>query len=290
MKRTDAHSPTNFVAGDYEFHDCLYQGPVTLDNFTEMDYWRALKARVREDVEKQDFKGNWYKHHTCDHCGTHFSYGAVYIHLKTGEFVVVGHQCADETFSPSFKRANELARMKAIVKHGLARNKRQAAVVLFCEKNPGLAAALELADKHHILQDLKFKLGQYSDLSEKQVALALKIAVQVNETDARRAAEALEPKVPVVVGKRDVAGTILATKVQEGDYGTTYKMLVKLDSGEKVWGSIPSDIIGNDGIQVLRGKEVSFTATFEVGDDPCFGFFKRPRKASLKQQEVTCAQ
>ena len=281
MKRTDAHSPSNFVSGDYEFHECMYQGPVT-DAFMDFESLREDRKRLRATVEAQGFKGNWASKGTCDHCGTWFHYGAVYIHLTTGDLVVVGHDCADHVFSPNTKRSSQLAAIKDMIATGKACNRRQAAVKVFLDATPGLAEALALAEQHYILAALAFNLNRYGNLSEKQVELAFKIVAQIKETEARKATQALEPKVPVVAGKRTVAGTVLATKVQDGAYGITYKMLVRLDSGEKVWGSIPGDLVTNDGIQVLRGQTVGFTATFEVSDkDPCFGFFKRPRQASV---------
>ena len=52
-------------------------------------------------------------------------------------------------------------------------------------------------------------------------------------------------------------------------------MLVKDDSGFKVFGTVPSSIS-----RVSKGDVVEFTATLEPSkDDPKFGFYKRPSKA-----------
>jgi len=99
----------------------------------------------------------------------------------------------------------------------------------------------------------------------------------------------------IVEGKRNVSGTVLAAKWNETQYGSTLKMLVKLDTAEKVWGTVPRAIEnvyhaaidsgeeeGGDLKGWIRGKTVSFSATFERSDsDEKFGFFRRPSKAKV---------
>lgn len=99
----------------------------------------------------------------------------------------------------------------------------------------------------------------------------------------------------VAEGKRSVSGTVLAASWRENDYGSTLKMLVKLDTNEKVWGTVPRAIEnvyhaaidngteeGGDLAGWIRGKAVAFSGTFERSrDDAKFGFFKRPSKATV---------
>jgi hypothetical protein len=57
------------------------------------------------------------------------------------------------------------------------------------------------------------------------------------------------------------------------------KMVVKVEQGWAVWGSVPEAIA----IEVEVGDTVTFTATVTRSDrDPKFGFFKRPTKAAIK--------
>ena len=68
------------------------------------------------------------------------------------------------------------------------------------------------------------------------------------------------------------------TKFVPNDFGGAMKMLVALDTGAKVWVSIPDAIGGFD----LKNKMVAFTATFTVSDtDPLFAFGKRPSNATI---------
>ena len=69
-------------------------------------------------------------------------------------------------------------------------------------------------------------------------------------------------------------------------------MTVEMDGGQRVYGTVPAAIldaltggvISGGGRRAGRAVEgrVEFTATVEVSDnDPAFGFYSRPSKASL---------
>ena len=75
-----------------------------------------------------------------------------------------------------------------------------------------------------------------------------------------------------VEGRQEIEGEILTTKVVEGAYGSSEKMLVKLSDGRKCWGTVPSKLATID-----TGKNISFKATISISkDDKTFAFFKRP--------------
>ena len=58
---------------------------------------------------------------------------------------------------------------------------------------------------------------------------------------------------------------------RESQFGITWKMLVKLAGGSKVWCTVPA------GSEATRGDVITFKATFEVSkDDPSFAFGSRP--------------
>ncbi len=80
-------------------------------------------------------------------------------------------------------------------------------------------------------------------------------------------------------GRMLVIGRVLTIRVDETQYGTVTKMLVKHDSGFKVWGTRPS------GLNCDRGDIVSFKATVQQSDkDPKFGFYARPTNPAMIQQ------
>jgi len=157
----------------------------------------------------------------------------------------------------------------------------------FIANTPGLAAALE--NDHRILNDLGHKARKWGSLSTKQVALALKIASDL-------AARAAEPKGVCPTGKQTVTGTIIKAVERDGQYGTSYKMTVKVETPDGsycVWGTIPTSIMdagleaskatSKGTLATLLRRTVTFTATFERSDKgEDFGFFKRPSKATME--------
>lgn len=102
---------------------------------------------------------------------------------------------------------------------------------------------------------------------------------------AAAAADAAKPA--IVEGRIVITGKVVSTKVVEGDYGTSYKMLVEDAEGRRVYGSIPSSFwsdIDGSVLDEIKGRTVTFTGTVEASkDDKSFGFFKRPTKATIAE-------
>lgn len=93
------------------------------------------------------------------------------------------------------------------------------------------------------------------------------------------ALEALEARTaaarPVPTGRLVIEGVVLAKKLQESAYGSTYKLLIE-GEGWKVWGTEPRSI------DAAKGDRVRLTATVEASaDDASFGFYSRPTKAEV---------
>ena len=93
------------------------------------------------------------------------------------------------------------------------------------------------------------------------------------------AMEALEARTaaarPVPTGRLVIEGVVLAKKLQESAYGSTYKLLIE-GEGWKVWGTEPRSL------DAAKGDRVRLTATVEASaDDPSFGFYSRPTKAEV---------
>jgi hypothetical protein len=169
--------------------------------------------------------------------------------------------------------------------------------------------------------DMVRKLVQYGSwLSDKQRDFLVKLATTIDsraenkasEEARRKAAHDAAPDVPE--GKVEIVGTILTVREpDQDDRFPSTKILVQHDSGWKVWGSMPSQtypilqvamVDGNpqstpeqfaqyqkelDAYKSFeKGDRIRFTATVERSkDDPKFGFFKRPRKATHAKEETT---
>jgi hypothetical protein len=132
------------------------------------------------------------------------------------------------------------------------------------------------------LYNLSGKLSRWGSLTPGQQELIEKI-IHREEIEV----------VPVVTGKAvEITGKILTTKRQESHYGTQYKMLVLDDRGFKVWGTIANSLHGSyeEGnhrtVDELIGCRVTFVAQVDRSErDADFGFFKRPRKATVIEEE-----
>ena len=78
-------------------------------------------------------------------------------------------------------------------------------------------------------------------------------------------------------GKQLIKGVVVMTKISEGYYGYEHKMMVILENGATVYGSVPSKIS-----DVEKGQTVEFSANFEHSDnDNTHSFYKRPTKAII---------
>ncbi len=165
---------------------------------------------------------------------------------------------------------------------------------IFDAEHPYIEGALEVINVK-VEGDYTFgnkmadSLVEWGSLTPKQVDAV--VAAAQSELAKRAAYEAAES---VPTGRVAITGEILSTKIVESQYGSTLKMLVRDDRGFKVWGSMPSAIQGgyNDETDLVddgadKGDRVTFTAAVEPSDDDDkFGFFKRPTKAAIINEEV----
>jgi hypothetical protein len=286
----DIHSPANILPENYEYVETVYIG--TVEEIAECFDNHALTL-----IGKSPYEGNYKAKGTCDHCGTRFAYGAVFAHTVSEDFIVVGHVCADETFGVHNRRKLDLKRAKEKAAGGRKRLKMKAAVEAMCEANPGLAEALELHEKHYILADLKHKAYRYGDLSEKQIALALKLAVEATKPvecefcggDHEEDHCEKREKAPVSEERLVVTGKVLGCKVKESHWGSQLKMLFRTDAGYKIWTTVPSTIgfpktklkEAGDFQEGIKGRRLQFKVRLDKSDDPYFCFGNRPASAKI---------
>ena len=148
-------------------------------------------------------------------------------------------------------------------------------------KHQGLDKALEC--QHNIVQDIAARFASTGRLSDKQIALVFKIAKQDAERRQREADRAVEDLriresgVSITEGRQTIFGTVLQVTLRDTDFGPVLKMIVQSPVGLKYWGTVPSALVG----ALSKGDRVEFTATVAKGDDPIFGFFKRPSNAAI---------
>lgn len=142
-------------------------------------------------------------------------------------------------------------------------------------------------DTHEFLLDMQRAIQKYGSLTERQTEAVEKWRrTSEHYAESKKADEEISEDAPALkAGKREFTGEILSTKWHHSDYGESLKMTVRLEDGNKVWGTVPANIHESSEIQMpsdLHGRNIVFTATLKPSpDNPHFGFFRRPSGARL---------
>lgn len=174
-------------------------------------------------------------------------------------------------------RAQKARQEQYAVEQAKASQKREKFLEQFKEQYPDHVKALEFAlsnpNAPDFVRSIANSVVAYEKASEKQLYWLLK-TFNTNKPEASS-----EP-ISCPSGKQVIKGKIITTKwVESPFYGHsgTLKMLVRDDRGFKVWGTMPASLQNAE----TTTEEVTFTATVEPSqDDPNFGFYSRPTKAS----------
>lgn len=215
----------------------------------------------------------------CTACGAWFRYGEVWRHDPTGVHIHLGHDCADKFGMLADRSAFEIERGRREHAHALAcaRAEKAERREAFLASKPGLAAAFEC--DHRIVRDIRERFEQYGSVSEKQIALVIKLA-----GEARNPAPA-EQHVVAPTGRVTFRGKVVSYKIQDSQYGTQYKIVVKVATDAGVWlcwCTAPASMLpSSHGGSPLQGCDVEITATLERGRDAHFVFGKRPNGRRL---------
>jgi len=268
-KRTDIHSPARIITEDYVFVGLLPTQSFAGEHQHIEDHMTATG-------------GTWAKHKhggTCHVCGSSAMNHAVFLHTPTNEYIMTGETCADyfdDVDSAGFRRMKKQVKDNREFQAGLARRK----ALL---EDRGLVHALEC--EHGIVLDLLGKLRNYGDLSEKQWEFLASLVKQEEERPQREAQYAAEKEaaspIPEFDGRVTVEMTVVSIK--EPDESAMYpvqKLVLKHSDGWVLYGSLPSALW-----EVKRGDKVRMTLRVEVSkDDPKFGFYSRPTKASITKK------
>lgn len=285
--RTDIHRPSEIDPANYEYIELEYFGPSEEGADIAGDGWKYIEEHMKQT-------GGEYANHehggSCQVCGASAFYLATFYHAETNSYIRAGQSCTFKmgaTVKGAFtrirkmvKNAKDFATGRAKAEKALADKNLSRAWEIFNAEYEGAAP-----NEESIIRDIVTKLIRYGSLSEKQFAFVAKLFEKIDtrpEREAKRAAEdAAAEDCPE--GRIEITGEVLTTKSEDSAYGMTYKMLVRDDRGFKVWGTVPSSLDFN----LDYGWRVSFTAAVTPsGDDPKFGFYKRPTKATAKKGEA----
>jgi hypothetical protein len=229
-------------------------------------------------------------------------YVAIATHQASREYILIGETCLDNRFNATKAEWNALyARVVQARKDA----KTLAAYLAFCEANPIVAYASyvdnikaapvvgatgpfgSIGGKSWALdkvRELHTSARNYGSLSVKQLTFLIKLMAELNEAADRMpellaerdAAEAAKAAIPALTeGRQVITGTVVGGKWVDNDFGSNWKITVLLENGQRVYGTCPKALRGE------KGDTVSFTATVALSkDDPTFGFYSRPVKAT----------
>lgn len=212
----------------------------------------------------------------CTVCGAWFKAGDVWRHTPSGEYIHIGHNCADKYGLMADRSAFELERERIdrAAATWIQREQNSEERQAFLDKHPGLSEALQT--NHRIVQDIASRFVTYRSLTEKQIELVWKLASEAFAPIYQRPVETL---VAAPVGRVEFEGTIVKTDIYSGDWGDTWKMTVKVETSAGVWlawGTIPREIMAVKRDAPLKGTRVKIKATLKPGRDKHFAIMSRP--------------
>lgn len=277
ITRTDIHRPSVIKPEEYEFIGIVYDPREQ----TEVG-GAAMLAEERENIRHfmKTHGAKWAGHEhggTCQCCGASALYLAAFYHEPSKEVIRVGEDCTQK-LGFGCENSFNAARRKVANAKEYASGKARAQAIL---SEMGLSQAWDIWKmtnrpdfyEENTVNDMVRNLVRYGNLSEKQEAFMRKLLHTINhreEIAAQRAAEkAAAADCPT--GRIVITGVVLTTKMIEGGYGHTLKMLIKTKEGYTLWGTVPSSLT------VERGDSVAIKATVAPSkNDPKHGFFSRP--------------
>lgn len=292
MKRSDIHRPSAIIPEEYAFVACDYIGGgiEAMGFISERQAFRAHLTATGGKFAEHFNSGS------CHICGAGAVYLARFHHLPTNTYITTGMNCAekmgmdDPVYFRSFKKrvaaGLKAKRGKAKARDLLASFGLSDAWAIYEHDDAGkeFRADSILPKQEGTIIDIARKVVQYGTISDPQAAFVARLLQQIKDRpalEAKRAAEtAAAAPVPATETRMDVTATVLSTRSEEGPYGATVKMLVQHESGYKLWGTVPSNLLGQG--SVVKGAVVAFSAKVQRSDkDEKFGFFNRPTKARI---------
>lgn len=262
--KTDDH-----VSGECDITDCDFE---------------VLNGALRDAATWQNFEGK------CDCCGKRLKYNCEVVHVPSKTGYYIGRQCASKIQClQRFGYAIDNASVAVAERAKCSANER-AFLVAF----PGASVIIAWSrspSAHKIAVDMLAKLRRWGNLSEAQVNFWFRLHAQHLEKIE------LAKTVSLPTGRVTFQGKIVSLKdtpipARYGGEIHSWKMVVDLGNGTKVWGTCPAALAPQEAYrsgpsenaanEAAVGKTVRLTATVTVSDrDPLFGFFSRPTNAAL---------
>lgn len=258
--RVDVHRPSAINPGDYEYVGVL---------------------------EQRKHKVTGGPGGTCHHCGKAIRWSVKFKHLPSNNVVVFGYQCTDILTLSDNRIDHEMVLLKRRAERERKEEGWKQATVdrydAFVAEYPELVKFLDEFDEDNsYINRVKWGIEKYGSPLPYQIDSLKRFIAGREKFIAQRLAEtkALESAPVLVEGRQTLVGTVKSTKMQHSDYGDTRKMTVVLDNGNKVYGTVPSDLYLAVDVDDMPGTRVSFDASVKPQEDH-FGYFSRPTKTKV---------
>lgn len=221
---------------------------------------------------------------TCDACGASIM-SVFHVTSADGKAFKVGCDCIAKLLIECAETDHQRAVAKLLktarkakrdavtqARMNASRDRNRTARAGFLAAHPGLEAALEL--DHYIIASIAQSFTRFCKLSEKQVALVMKIANEIqNPPEPEKLASA-------PTGRVKFTGTVIKAEARDGFRGVEIKITVKVTTPAGnwlAWGTAPSGLFDRYTYDQLRGQQVEITATLAPGRDAHFALMSRPR-------------
>lgn len=279
--RTDIHRPSAINPTEYEYVGIEY---LKIQGLEDCAALIAARERIKAHMTRT---GGTYSRHehggNCHVCGASCIYTVLFYHATSNTYIRTGNDCADKMDmgdKAAFKKFHDAIVAARKAKTGklkaqgiLAQAELSQAWAIYTAKQVPVDAQGRSYYEEMTIIDIVGKLVKYGSVTDKAMNFLRSLVTRIGqraEIEAKRAEEAaLAADCPK--GRVQISGEVVTTRMQDGYYGSTLKMLVKDNSGFKVWGTVPSNVA------VEKGDQITFMAAVEPSKDDCkFGFFKRP--------------
>jgi len=173
MTATNPHSPANIVPAEYDFA-FGYAHPSVVDGWPVPGFNMDLVRKLREEGKLYSQRG------TCHSCGARFIEGAAFLHRPSGQYILVGHVCADKmelTYDISelaLIQGKRHEARKIVAEKALRFAELRSLVSQLRETEEGREVLRALKHKHRITEDIRHRLIQWRSISGKQQALVVR--------------------------------------------------------------------------------------------------------------------
>ena len=328
MSRTDKFRPSVIDPTKFEFVAQHYLGPIS-DDFAMSGICEEMAAEQEALEAHQDaHPGFTVAGHKwpgqCDCCGARYLWGATFHTAESNTYISIGGICAGKlrlgspeamkTFREQVNTWKVHAERVAAARAYLTSIGLVAMLDMYLDKNNTSREFPEVTLRDMTAKVVRWALGT-SALSDKQQAFARSLLKQIADRPRilaeREARDAARKPVPRTDKRVTVEGVIVSAKYDEGGWKDErgndrnffrpecIKIVVEHADGWRVWGTLPGGCYtAPDGkwmpmekiAAAVKGKRIKFDARVTVSDkDDKFGFFKRPTKAAIIDQQEAIA-